>query len=346
MNETAPENRQFREPGFWEGLKETFLGARRPLDCIQVEVTSRCPNRCTYCPQTTRRDQWQKRDLDWETFTRLWPLMRRAGRVHLQGWGEPLVNPRFFDMVALARKAGCSVSTTTSGLAMTPKLARQIVESGLDIVAFSLAGTDSASNASRQGIDFKRVCEAIALLQEVRRGMGGVHLEVHIAYLMLASNIEAVRGLPDLMKRLGVHAAVVSTLDYIPSAELAAESLLPEDGEKLARAEAVLKEAAARARESGQALHYELPCPDAPGNACRENVSRSLFLSADGCLSPCVYLNLPVNGEDPSRRVFGDIRGRDPLEIWESEAFRGFRERLAQGDPDLPCRTCPKRAIG
>ena len=36
-----------REPGFWETVTEALLGRRRPLDCIQVEVTSRCPGRCT-----------------------------------------------------------------------------------------------------------------------------------------------------------------------------------------------------------------------------------------------------------------------------------------------------------
>jgi MoaA/NifB/PqqE/SkfB family radical SAM enzyme len=345
MSKIMSDNQKFREPNFWDTLKEMFLGARRPFDCIQVEVTSRCPNRCTYCPQTVLRDKWQKHDLDWDAFTRLWPLMRRTRRVHLQGWGEPLLNPLFFDMVALARKAGCSVSTTTSGLTMTPELAKNIVNSGLDILAFSLAGTDPVSNSSRQGIHFERVCEAISLLQTVRRELVGVHLEVHIAYLLLASSIDAVSRLPELMKRLGVHAAVVSTLDYVPSAGLAAEAIAPDDTPKLARVKAVLKEAAASARESDMEFHYELPDKDAPGNDCSENISRYLFVSADGSVSPCVYVNMPVDPDDPNRRVFGNIREQDPLEIWEIEAFRSFRERLAQGDPDIPCRSCPKRMM-
>ena len=183
----------FREPGFWETVQEAVFGARRPLDCIQVEVTSRCPGRCSYCPHTTQRENWLSRDMDMEAFGRLWPLMRRAGRVHLQGWGEPLLNPVFFDMAALARNAGCQVSTTTCGLRMDPELALRIVESGIDIVAFSLAGTDTASNASRLGVDFDRVCEAVSTLQAVRRERMGVHLEIHFAYLMLASTMEAVR---------------------------------------------------------------------------------------------------------------------------------------------------------
>ena len=334
---------EFREPGFWETVKEAFLGTRRPLDCIQVEVTSRCPGRCTYCPHTTQREKWLSRDMDMETFGRLWPLMRRSGRVHLQGWGEPLLNPAFFDMAALARKAGCRVSTTTCGLRMDPELALRIVESGIDIVAFSLAGTDTASNASRLGVDFNRVCQAVTTLQAVRRERMGVHLELHFAYLMLASNMEAVAGLPALMQRLGVHAAVISTLDYIPEPGLEAEGFTPQETDKLAKAAAILSVTEAEARRMDLGFHYELPSAAAPGIACRENILRSLFISANGTVSPCVYVNVPMETEDPKRRVFGNVRETDPIEIWESADFRRFRERLAGGDPDLPCRSCPKR---
>lgn len=90
-------------------------------------------------------------------------------------------------------------------------------------------------------------------------------------------------------------------------------------------------------------FHYELPSAAAPGIACRENILRSLFISANGTVSPCVYVNVPMETEDPKRRVFGNVRETDPIEIWESAGFRRFRERLAGGDPDLPCRSCPKR---
>jgi MoaA/NifB/PqqE/SkfB family radical SAM enzyme len=332
-----------REPGIWETIRELLLGGRRPLDWIQAEVTSRCPGRCIYCPHTAMGDRWCSRDMDMETFTLLWPLMRRSGRVHLQGWGEPLLNPAFFAMAALARKAGCAVSTTTCGLIMNDEMAGKIVEAGLDIVAFSLAGTDPRSNASRHGVDFDRVCEAVSILQTVRRARRAVHLELHFAYLMLASTMEAVRALPRLMERLGVHAAVISTLDYIPSPDLASEGFAPHETDKLARAEAILKETATEARRLGVDFHWALPKPDAPGTTCRENIERSLYVGADGSVSPCVYVNLAAEGLGPRRRVFGNVREQDPLEIWQSAEFRRFRERLAGGDPDLPCLTCPKR---
>jgi MoaA/NifB/PqqE/SkfB family radical SAM enzyme len=337
------DNSSFRGPGFWETFKEAFLGKRRPLDCIQVEVTSRCPGRCIYCPHTTMRDQWQSRDMGMDTFGRLWPLMRRSARVHLQGWGEPFLNPAFFRMTALARKAGCQVSTTTCGLRMDAELALEIVESGIDIVAFSLTGTDPASNRARQGVDFERVCEAVSTLQAVRRKRMGVHLEIHFAYLILASNIDAVRRLPALMQRLGVHAAVISTLDYIPEPGMESEGFQPHETEKLAQAAGILGETAADAKSRNLELHYELPDPAASGRSCRENIERALFISADGSVSPCVYLNVPAAVLDTGRRVFGNVLEQDSLEIWNSNDFKCFRERLACGEPDLPCRGCPKR---
>jgi len=333
---------EFREPGFWETVKETFLGARRVLDCIQVEVTSRCPGSCTYCPHTTHRDRWLSRDMELSVFSRLWPLMRRSGRVHLQGWGEPLLNSAFFDMAELAGKAGCQVSTTTCGLRMDSTIARRIVESGIDVVAFSLAGATAETNRSRQGVEFERVCKAVSTLQEIRRKSNGVHLEIHFAYLMLASNMEAVRGLPELMKRLGVHAAVISTLDYVAAPGLEAEAVMPMETGKIQKAEAVLKEVSAEAERMCLGFHYELPDSPAAATNCRENIARTIFVAADGSVSPCVYVNVPVEGSDPRRRVFGNVLQRDPVEIWESDDFRRFRDSLASGRPDPTCQCCPK----
>lgn len=333
----------FREPGIWETLRERFLGVRRLLDCLQVEVSSRCPGRCRYCPHTVMKEQWQGRDMEMATFTRLWPLMRRSSRVHLQGWGEPLLNPAFFEMTALARKAGSAVSTTTCGLIMNEELAEKLVESGLDIIAFSLAGVDVATNASREGVAFERVCEAISVLQAVRRARQGVHLEIHLAYLLFASNIAAVRGLPALMQRLGVHAAVISTLDYLPCASLKPESFSLDEPDKLAEAASILRETGSEVRRLGMDFFWSLPDPGAPGTSCRENIARSLFVAADGSVSPCVYLNLPVADDTNRNRIFGNVLTQEPLAIWESDQFRRFREALAEGNPDRTCLACVKR---
>ena len=322
-------------PGLRQWLREAFTGRPTPLLCMQVEVSSVCACRCTYCPHTTKKDVWQSRLMSAETFAALWPLMRQCGRVHLQGWGEPFLHPRFMDFVSVARRAGCAVSTTTCGQHMDESLAAAIVDSGMDVVAFSLAGTDEASNASRQGIPFSRVCEAIRCLQEVRRKKQGVHLEVHLAYLLLPSQLEAVKRLPELMEELDVHCAVVSTMDYIASPELAVEAYSPEEADKVAAAAAVLAPVAARVRQSGRELWYALPDPEAVGrvrNGCRENVDRTIYVDTQGNLSPCVYVNLPTSEDDPKRRIFARAEyGRPAGELAEPNIRRRGREPFSAG---------------
>lgn len=190
-------NPAFRAPGLGERLRELLLGERRPLDCVQVEVTSCCAGRCVYCPHTTQAAFWRSRHMPDAVFAALWPLLRRSGRAHLQGWGEPLLHPRFFDFAALARKAGCQVSSTSCGLCMDADLAARIVQSGMDMLAFSLAGTDAASNAARSGVPFERVCEAVRLVRAAQHASDArkeTALEVHLAYLLLADRIDAAAG--------------------------------------------------------------------------------------------------------------------------------------------------------
>lgn len=332
----------FRAPGIRELIKEAFGGRPRLLDWVQIEVTTRCPGHCLYCPHTTRAAEWRSVHMDARVFAALWPLLRRSGRAHLQGWGEPLLHPRFFDFVALARRAGCRVSTTTCGLRMDVALAEKIVASGIDIIAFSLSGTDAHADACRRGVDFEQVLAAVRLLQEVRRRRGGVHLEVHIAYLLLASRADSLLGLPDLLEATGAHAAVVSTLDYLPDPQWQAEAFAPHETDKIAAVRAVLEKTAAQAARQGRSIFYALPAPK-PMPGCREQADRSLFVGAEGDIAPCVYLNLPVSQADPRRLVFGNVLHNDPLSLWNDPRYVAFREALRRGERQGPCATCVKR---
>ena len=178
------------------------------------------------------------------------------------------------------------MSTTTCGLCVNESIARKLADSGIDVVAFSLVGTDAASNAARHRVDFDRACEAIALLQDARRAAGVVHPKVHLAYLMLASDMQAVRSVPGLAHRLGVHAVVVSTLGTIVEPGFETEAFMPHEVEKRATAAAVLDEAGAEASSLNVDFHWSLPQSGLAAQGCRENVAPLSTLPPTGRLDP------------------------------------------------------------
>lgn len=58
--------------------------------------------------------------------------------------GEPLLNPRFADMVRYAKESGCceKVDTTTNASLLTPKLSQDIIDAGLDRINISIEGVN------------------------------------------------------------------------------------------------------------------------------------------------------------------------------------------------------------
>ena len=184
--------------------------------------------------------------------------------------------------------------------------------------------------------------EAVRMLQNARRKHNAVHLEIHLAYLMLASNVEAVRGLPKLMDEWGVHAAVVSTMDYIPSPEMEHEAFAPHEREKIEAARVVLEEGGAKVRASGRDFYASLPAPE-PAPCCRERAHRTLYADASGEISPCVYLNVPMDAEQPRRTVFGQVNETAPTAIWDIPEYQAFRRAVETADPPAACVSCAKR---
>lgn len=346
MDKNDPlQNPSFKAPGLLEKLREAFLGISRPFDCIQVEVTSCCMGECLYCPHAAQAKDWNARHMSSEIYAKLWPLLRNSQRAHLQGWGEPLLHPSFFQFAALAQKAGCQVSTTSCGQIMTEEIAEKIMTSGMDLIAFSLAGTDEGSNSARKGISFARVCQSIECLRKAIGPASKRSPEIHLAYILLADRMDAARELPALMEMLDVEMTVVSTLDYLALPEQRELAFAPHEKEKIERARSILEEISRAAEKNGRIIYYSLPgstpMPDAGG--CRENVARSLYIDADGNVSPCVYLNVPGNDPASRRKNFGNVLHEDPLAIWKKEAYREFRDALVENRPDAVCETCPKR---
>ncbi|MBS1238154.1 MAG: Radical domain protein [Deltaproteobacteria bacterium] len=259
---------------------QKILSAIAPtFDWIQVEVTSACNAACIYCPRTVYRDVWEDRHLPLDAFRKLEPAFAKSRHVHLQGWGEPLLHPDFFDMVAIAKAAGWWVGTTTNGMLLNRDRITRSIESGLDIVAFSLAGTTERNDVIRKGTSLKKVLEAIQALDRAKKEMGRLTPEIHVAYMLFRSGMGELEALPALLEGLGVSQVVVSTLDFVATDELRKEVVIPATQEEFEKTRLALEHLVEVGREKGLSVHYHLISPEKRRDVCTENVQRALCRS-------------------------------------------------------------------
>jgi MoaA/NifB/PqqE/SkfB family radical SAM enzyme len=321
------------------------------LDWIHLEVTTRCNAACAYCPRTVYGSQWENRDLSFEIFEELMPVFTKARRVHLQGWGEPLLHKDFFDMVARIKKIGKEVGTTSNGILLDRWGINRLVRSGIDNIAFSLTGLGDKNDKARKGTDFTKILQVISGIAAEKKTLQIDTPKVHVSYLLFRSHLPDIQDMVPMLADHGIEQVVVSTLDFVSNKELQKESLRPQDEREYRELTSLLDKLTTAGDQAGLNIYYCLAHPGKRSKTCTENAGRALFVSADGMVSPCVYMNIPAAGihhvtgdcEIPYERLhFGNLSSHSLPAIWQSPDYSMFRDFFDKASNAF-CSNCPKR---
>jgi MoaA/NifB/PqqE/SkfB family radical SAM enzyme len=333
------------------------------LDWIQVEVSAVCNATCAYCVLTCYKKQWAGDLMDMQTFERLRPSFPLADMIYLQGWGEPLLHPQFWEMVRQVKSAGAKVGFTTNGVPLTDKNINNLFEERVDIMGVSLAGaTASTHERFRQGCDFARIDKALTKINKTKQHQTAEGPSVNLAFILLRSNWREVERLPALAAQWGVSQIVINNLSFIGSAKMRDESLLLQP-ELWPAVRDTLESAKQEAADHGILLHYYRPHMEQPCAICTENVFKACFVSYRGDVSPCVMTNISLKPGSAAEYwfqnkiypvenyIFGNINEQSLPDIWKNSKARQFRaafeERTTMDHPGThqlpePCRRCYK----
>ncbi|HHY93548.1 MAG TPA: radical SAM protein, partial [Firmicutes bacterium] len=260
---------------------------------VQVEVTSACQARCTFCARTILADRWINAHLSWEAFSALLPYVAHMEQVHLQGWGEPLLHPRLWDMTATLKQAGCRVSLTTNGMLLDEVAIREACRLGLDLVAVSVAGARSTTNDSlRVGAPLEHTTAHVSHLcaQDPRP-------KVVLIMQLMRPNLPELPELVRLAKELGADEVVAAHLDYVPSPEVDALRVFGREPDPLISELAT--EAERRGKELGVAVHVFGWTLRDEVMVCAADPIHNLWIAVDGQAAPCPYLALPCRDSFP-----------------------------------------------
>ena len=318
----------------------------------QLEPVGQCNLRCQMCAIQFRQDGPPFGALAFmslERFVQALDALPGLRELHLQGLGEPMMHPRFFEMVALAAARGIRVSTNTNATLLNQRRAEGCVTSGLDCVHVSLDGATAATyERIRVRAHFDRVTANVERLLAARERLGSATPRLRMVMVLMRQNLDELPALVRLAHRWQVEGLFVQHLchdfgesslpaRYRPMRAFVDEQTLLHEDE--ARVEAAFSEARALAEALGVDLRLPRarPRPHAPGVSGRQRCDwpwRGAYLSYDGSAMPCCMVSTP------DRINFGSIADRDFASIWNSAEYEAFRERLDSDDPPEVCRSC------
>lgn len=191
---------EFRQ---WREENRTYLKDVVPLDTpynLQIEVSSLCNARCRYCGHARPDHGVWEGNMPWtllqEILKQAKGFAHRLKLVEMFGFGEPLCNPRFAEMIAAVRQADIAerINFTTNGLLFTPQKIDAILAAGVDTIRVSLQGLDASKYRDVCGVhmDFEAFRENLCYLYDHR---GSCKIRMKIADI-------AIKDVPDGEARL------------------------------------------------------------------------------------------------------------------------------------------------
>ena len=319
---------------------------------VQIEPVGQCNLRCTMCPINFREDKplvGAQKFMQYELFTRLVDQLPQMETLHLQGLGEPMLHPRFFDMVEYAVAKGVRVTTNTNLTLLNPKRAERLVTSGLHTLHFSIDGVRPETyERIRVNSHFDKVMHNLDLLVEAKQRHASALPHLHMVIVIMKQNLEELPDLVRLANQYGAEEVFAQQLshdfgetgfnprfkplhDYVDE-----QSLLYEDPE---RVEKYFNEALALAKDLDVTLRLprtrprEKPLETVGPDRC-DWPYRSAYISFQGYAMPCCIASTPDTIQ------MGLISGDNFEKVWNGEAYQKFREQLASNQPPDLCKFC------
>jgi radical SAM protein with 4Fe4S-binding SPASM domain len=319
---------------------------------VQIEPVGQCNLRCQMCAIQFRQDgppYGPPAFMAFDAFTRIVDQFVGLETLHLQGLGEPMMHPRFFDMVAYAAAKGIRVTTNSNLTLLNARRAELCVTSGLDWLHVSIDGaTAQTYERIRVRAHFERVMRNLDLLLNARERLGSARPHVRMVAVVMRQNLHELPDLVRLAHRWSMEEMFVQHLchdfaesslpaQYRPMREFVqAQTLLEDDPERVERYFGQAREVA---RELGVSLRLPRTRPRVhpPGTPGPERCNwpwTGAYISYQGYALPCCMVSTP------DRINFGNIVERSVEQTWNSAAYQAFRDRLASDEPPEVCRSC------
>ena len=284
---------------------------------VSVEPAAICQLRCPECPVGMKGDRLKvkgERFISREVWERvLNETAETAWTMQFYFQGEPLLHKDLPQMISDAHEKGLYTIVSTNAQAMTPELAKALIQAGLSKIIVSMDGlTQQSYEAYRVGGDIEKCKAALQYLRDAKKACEGQTL-IELQCLRLRTNEHEWEALKGQYKLLGADRLVLKTVQLYDYAH--GHPLMPTN------------ERYSRYRKGADGLYHRKH----RGIGCRR-IWSGVVVTTDGEVLPCCY--------DKSRAyAYGNIKEKSLKELFTSEKAMTFRQAALKEQP-LICKEC------
>jgi MoaA/NifB/PqqE/SkfB family radical SAM enzyme len=337
-------------PGLWHGEK-AFCGPYY----INIDVTHRCNMRCAYCrwhsPLVSDQflDAAAQKDIDAALFEGLCQDLESLGshKVVFCGAGEPALHPHFLQLVASAKRHRLWVTTYTNGTLFRRISSQDLIDSGLDLIRFSIADSSPERYAARHpyvkpGI-FEAIWEGIRQLSSARRLQGQKQPQIELTIPVDRENMLLLDEMVELATATGINRLLFSVVLDFGQENLKPFTLKPQEVIEACQRLGLLRQRLERMHLGHNIddvlLRYQAGRPVLESVPCYSAWYFS-FVDTSGTVRVC----------QRATEGLGDLKTETFSQIWNGPAYRACRRQtLGRMDPgavgrQVDCTYCPHLA--
>lgn len=303
---------------------------------LDVENVSRCNYRCTMCQVSDWPGMKRAEDMTFEDYKALIDSQEGLIEIKLQGMGEPLLGPCYFDMIRYARQRHLWVrSTTNASLLHLKENYQQVIDSDICELQVSIDGaTKPTYEAIRRGGRFEKVINNCRLLNRYAHEAGRRRTRMWV--VLQKGNASEVELFPRLAADIGFERLTLS-LDLNDWGQDAWRSR----NDQVDIHRAFNLEQAQRLIEEGKQLGVEVTYwfidekydTSDPMKLCQWPFERA-YISSDMRIVPCCMM------ANPEVMDLGDAR--EMTREWNGPKMVAFRKLHLSGKIPKVCRSCYK----
>ncbi|MBN2104032.1 radical SAM protein [bacterium] len=275
---------------------------------LMVEPTDYCNLKCPLCPTGNNTLNRSKGFMDLEIFR---SMIDEIGDsvIHLTMWGygEPLMNRDFSQMVAYAKKKNIYVRTSTNGsFFKTDDSVDRLIDSGLDELIVSLDGaTQETLDQYMVGAKLEEILEGLERLRQRKAEKKAKYPITVLQFLVMRHNEHEIPRMKEISREYGVDRLALKTIRDTPA---------PQSKVKNKRYRRLVK----------------------IKNIC-SRVWFSSVVNWDGGIIPCCH-------DLHAHFVMGQLdsgKSETFTSVWNNEKYRKFRAQIIRDKNSISiCRNC------